>query len=67
MAIAIATNTPLNIPLSRSIYKLLLAEPITAYDVARIDKDFARHRYAQSTFRLDFKLRACVCQCIGLL
>ncbi|KAL1519620.1 hypothetical protein AB1Y20_023132 [Prymnesium parvum] len=46
MAIAIATNTPLNIPLSRSIYKLLLAEPITAYDVARIDKDFARHRVA---------------------
>ena len=44
MAIAVATNTPLDVPFSSSIYKLLLAEPITAGDVARIDRDFARHR-----------------------
>jgi len=46
MGIAIATDTPLDVPFSSCIYKLLLAEPITARDVARIDRDFARHRVA---------------------
>ena len=44
MALAVIRNTPLNLGLSRCVYKLLAQEAFTAQDVGRIDPDFMRHR-----------------------
>lgn len=46
MALSITRNTPLDICLSRCVYKLILKEKIRADDVARIDPDFYKHRVA---------------------
>ena len=44
MGVALIKRVPLPVGLSRSVYKVLLGERITAFDVARIDPTFARHR-----------------------
>eukprot|EP00928_Gymnodinium_smaydae_P061929 TRINITY_DN45894_c0_g1_i1.p1 TRINITY_DN45894_c0_g1~~TRINITY_DN45894_c0_g1_i1.p1 ORF type:complete len:810 (-),score=66.17 TRINITY_DN45894_c0_g1_i1:8-2230(-) len=46
LALAITSNTPLDICFSCCLYKVLLGEKIIATDVARIDPDFAKHRIA---------------------
>jgi hypothetical protein len=44
LALALIRQTPLNLAFSRCLYKVLLAEPITAEDVRRVDPSFAEHR-----------------------
>ena len=44
LALAVLNETPLDVCLSRCLYKVLLHEPITPEDVRRVDADFARHR-----------------------
>ena len=44
LALSVVRSTPLDVPFSRCLYKLLLHEPIGARDVARIDPMFAEHR-----------------------
>lgn len=44
LALAVTESTPLDVCMSRCLYKVLLGEKITASDVARIDPSFAQHR-----------------------
>lgn len=44
LALAVTETTPLDVCMSRCLYKVLLGEKITASDVARIDPAFAQHR-----------------------
>merc|ERR1712194_439605 len=44
LALAITSNTPLDVFFSSCMYKLFLGEKIEAADVARIDPDFYSHR-----------------------
>ena len=44
LALAVVRRTPLNVCLSRCVYKLIAGEKITMEDVMRIDPSFAKHR-----------------------
>ena len=44
LALAATTQTPLPLKMSRTLYKLILGEAITSYDLKRIDPDFYKSR-----------------------
>jgi hypothetical protein len=44
MGLAVTTGTPLPIQMSRTLYKVILGEAITTYDLKRIDPNFYKNR-----------------------
>ena len=46
MGLAITTQTPLSLKMSRTLYKVILGEAITSYDVERTDPTFYKSRVA---------------------